>query len=62
MYDLEKNIRCMIVEIIKRQNRELLLNVCEKFNLNEEEIMQKYLIPYYYMPIIEREIKKLTID
>lgn len=62
MYDLEKNIRCMIVEIIKRQNKELLLNICRKFNLNEEEIMQKYLIPYYYMPIIEREIKKLTID
>lgn len=62
MYDLEKNIRCMIVEIIKRQNKELLLNICRKFNLNEEEIMQKYLIPYYYMPIIEREIKNLTID
>jgi len=62
MYDLEKNIRCMIVEIIKRQNKELLLNICKKFNLNEEEIMQKYLIPYYYMPIIEREIKKMTID
>jgi len=62
MYDLEKNIRCMIVEIIKRQNKELLLNICKKFNLNQEEIMQKYLIPYYYMPIIEREIKKLTID
>mgnify|MGYP000710253069 CR=1 FL=1 len=62
MYDLEKNIRCMIVEIIKRQNKELLLNICKTFNLNEEEIMQKYLIPYYYMPIIEREIKKLTID
>lgn len=62
MYDLEKNIRCMIVEIIKRQNKELLLNICRKFNLNEEEIMQKYLIPYYHMPIIEREIKKLTID
>lgn len=62
MFDLEKNIRCMIVEIIKRQNKELLLNICRKFNLNEEEIMQKYLIPYYYMPIIEREIKKMTID
>lgn len=62
MYDLERNIRYMLVEIIKKQNKELLGNISKQFNLNEEQMMQKYLIPYYYMPIIEREIKKMNIE
>lgn len=52
----------MIVEIIKKQNKELIYNISKQFNLNEEEMMEKYLIPYYYMPIIEREIKKMNIE
>ena len=62
MYELEKNIRCMIVEIIKQQNKEFISNMSKQFNLNEEQMMQKYLIPYYYMPIIEREIKKMNLE
>lgn len=62
MYDLEKSIRHMIVNIIKEQNKELISTVSKRFNLDEEQMMQKYLIPYYYMPIIEREIKKMNIE
>tara|TARA_Y100000389_G_scaffold125534_2_gene122893 strand:+ start:764 stop:952 length:189 start_codon:yes stop_codon:yes gene_type:complete len=62
MYDLEKSIRHMIVNIIREQNKEVISTICTKFNLNEEQMMQKYLIPYYYMPIIEREIKKMNIE
>lgn len=62
MYDLEKSIRHMIVNIIREQNKDVISTICTKFNLNEEQMMQKYLIPYYYMPIIEREIKKMNIE
>ena len=62
MYDLERNIRYMLVEIIKKQNKELIGNISKQFDLDEEIMMNKYLIPYYYMPIIEREIKKMNIE
>jgi hypothetical protein len=62
MYDLERNIRYMLVEIIKKQNKELIGTISKQFDLDEEIMMNKYLIPYYYMPIIEREIKKMNIE
>jgi hypothetical protein len=62
MYDLERNIRYMLVEIIKKQNKELIGTISKQFDLDEEIMMNKYLMPYYYMPIIEREIKKMNIE
>ena len=61
MYDLERNLRLLVINIIKNQNEELIKQIAKSFKLNEEELMNKYLVSYYYMPIIERELKKLTI-
>lgn len=61
MYDIEKNIRVMIVDIIKDYNEELIKRISKKFGLNETEMLNTYLIPHYYMPLIEREIKSLNI-
>lgn len=62
MHDLDKEIRHMIINIIKEYNRSLLKFISEKFNLDQNIIIEKYLTPYYYMPIIERDLKTLTID
>jgi hypothetical protein len=62
MYNVEKEIRQMIANITKDYNEQLLRFICEKFNLDTDTILPKYAIPYYYMPVIEREIKKLTIE
>ena len=62
MYHIEKEIRQMIVNIIKKYNEELLRHISKKFKLDEQVILDKYLVPYYYMPIIEREIKRLCIE
>jgi hypothetical protein len=62
MYNVEKEIRQMIVNIIKKYNEELLIHISEKFKLDKEVILNKYLVPYYYMPIIEREINILYIE
>jgi hypothetical protein len=40
----------------------LIGTISKQFDLDEEIMMNKYLIPYYYMPIIEREIKKMNIE
>ena len=62
MYDIDKEIRLMIINIIKEYNRSLLIEISNKFNLDPEKMIEKYLTPYYYMPIIERDLKTLTID
>lgn len=62
MYDIDKEIRFMIINIIKEYNRALLIVISKKFNLDQDKMLEKYLTPYYYMPIIERDLKTLTID
>jgi len=62
MYDLDKEIKFMIMNIIKDYNRELLIVISKKFNLDQDKMIDKYLTPYYYMPIFERDLKTLTID
>tara|TARA_Y100000389_G_C17237832_1_gene401526 strand:+ start:284 stop:478 length:195 start_codon:yes stop_codon:yes gene_type:complete len=60
-FDLERQIRLMIVNVIKDYNEELLREICRTFGLDTEKILKKYLVPYYYMPVIERDLKKLNI-
>lgn len=62
MYDIDKEIRSMIIDIIKEYTRALLMVISKKFNLDQDAMIEKYLTPYYYMPIIERDLKTLTID
>jgi hypothetical protein len=61
MKDLEKEIRTMIFNVVKEYNREFLLYIINELKLDEEVIMKKYFTPYYYMPIIERELKRIDI-
>lgn len=62
MYDIDKEIRFMIINIIKEYNRALLIVISKKFNLDQDKMIEKYLTPYHYMPIIERDLKIVTID
>jgi hypothetical protein len=52
----------MIVNVIKEYNEHLLIYISEKFKLDKETILNKYLVPYFYMPVIEREITRLNIE
>lgn len=61
MYDLEREIRALIVNIIKDYNERLLIEISKTFKLDTEKMINKYLVPYYYMPVIERDLKKLNI-
>lgn len=61
MYDLEREIRILVVNIIKEYNEQLLIEISKTFKLDTEKMINKYLVPYYYMPIIERDLKKLNI-
>ena len=62
MFDIEKEIRKMLVDIIEQYTRSMLLYIAKDYNLNEEKILETYLTPYYYMPVIERDLKILNID
>tara|TARA_Y100000389_G_C17467444_1_gene526932 strand:- start:2010 stop:2198 length:189 start_codon:yes stop_codon:yes gene_type:complete len=62
MYDIDKEIRLMIINIIKEYNKTLLSVISAEFNLDQDKMLEKYLTPYYYMPVIERDLKTLTID
>lgn len=61
MYDLEREVRALIVNVIKDYNEQLLIEISKTFKLDTEKILNKYLVPYYYMPIIERNLKKLNV-
>ena len=62
MYDVEKEIRHLIVNIIQEYNKQLLIKIAKKFDLNEKKILDKYWNSYYYMPVIEHELKSLNIN
>jgi len=62
MYNIDKEIRLMIINIIKEYNKTLLSVISAEFNLDQDKMLEKYLTPYYYMPVIERDLKTLTID
>lgn len=62
MYDIEKEVRHLFVNIIKDYNEKLLIVIAKKFDLNEENLLDKYLTPYYYMPVVERSINSINID
>jgi hypothetical protein len=61
MFDLEREVRALIVNVIKDYNEQLLIEISKTFKLDTEKIINKYLVPYYYMPIIERNLKKLNV-
>ena len=62
MYDIERETRHLFVNIIKEYYKKLLIEISKKFDLNEEKILDKYLTPYYYMPVIERSLNTIQID
>lgn len=61
MYALEKEVRAMIVNIVKEYNRAFLNEIAKNFKLNEQYLIDKYLVEYYYMPVIEKTIKSIDI-
>ena len=62
-FNLEKEIKNMIVNIIYKQNDKLLSEISRYYNIDYNYLKEKYLIPHYYMPIIEKETQNvLYID
>jgi hypothetical protein len=39
----------LITQIVKQQNQVLIENLCTKYNLDQEDMFKKYLIPRYYV-------------
>jgi hypothetical protein len=50
----DRDVRNLIVNMIRKQNEMFLKFMADKLNLDEQDILEKYLIPFYYMPIIEK--------
>lgn len=42
----------VLKNIIKKQNLELITNISKEFNLNEEEMKQKYWTPSFYLATV----------
>lgn len=61
MYALDKEVRAMIVNIVKDYNRAFLSEIAKSLNLDEKYLIDKYLVEYYYMPVIERTTKSIDI-
>lgn len=40
--------------IIIEQNKVLLKELAERFNLDYEDLLSKYIKPEYYLPVIEK--------
>jgi hypothetical protein len=56
---MDKEINNMFVNIIYKQNEKLLEEISKLYNIDFKYLKDKYLIPYYYMPIIEKETKNI---
>jgi hypothetical protein len=39
----------LLSQLIKKQNQHLIEAICEKYQLDKEEMLQKYQIPRYYV-------------
>lgn len=49
-----KMIFDMFKNVIIEQNKVLLLQIAEKFGLDYEELLQKYLTPDNYLPMLQK--------
>lgn len=54
----EKLIFDVFKTIIIEQNKILLKEVSIKFDLDYDDLLQKYIKPEYYLPVIEKSDKK----
>ena len=54
----EKMVFDVFKTIIIEQNKVMLKKLAEKFNLNYEELLVKYIKPEYYLPVIEKTSSK----
>jgi hypothetical protein len=54
----EKMVFDVFKTIIIEQNKVLLKEVAEKFNLDYDELLIKYIKPEYYLPVIENTKSK----
>ncbi len=43
----------IFINIIVKQNKELLKNISKEFNIDLEYLEQKYIKPNYYLPLIK---------
>jgi hypothetical protein len=50
----DRDVRNLLVNIIQNQNEMFLKFIAAKLNLDQQDLLDKYLIPFYYMPIIEK--------
>lgn len=53
----EKMVFDVFKTIIIEQNKVLLKEIAEKFNLDYDELLIKYIKPEYYLPVIETGMK-----
>jgi hypothetical protein len=52
----------VIKNVLIEQNKQLLKIVAEKHNLDYEELVEKYITPQYYLPVIQVADKKNDTD
>lgn len=48
----------VIKNIIIEQNKVLLKRLADELNLDYEELIEKYLKPDFYLPVVSKEVKK----
>lgn len=41
-----------------KQNRELIKQIAKDYNLNEAKLLERFLKPEYYLPVIQKCSKK----
>jgi hypothetical protein len=49
---------CVIKNVIIEQNKELLKLIAQKHNLDYDMLMNKYLTPEYYLPVVQTNNSK----
>ena len=47
----------MLVNMLESFTRDILRLVAKRYRMNEGALMEKYMKPYYYMPIVESTLE-----
>ena len=51
------DVRMLLVNTSESFTRDILRLVAKRYRMSEDALMQKYMKPYYYMPIVESTLE-----
>lgn len=56
----DDDVRQLLVNILETFTKDILRLIARRYRMDQAYLNEKYMIPYYYMPIVESALQVVT--